>query len=132
MTSRKGKRELYRDPANGKIAGVCAGIAEYFNVEVWLVRVVTLSAFLLGWFSGLPLILYIAAWAVLDKKPAQAQREEMANMEVKKKLWQAGEPPKQALRDINRNFRALELKLRRMEQHVTTDSFHLKREIDNL
>ncbi|GLS84210.1 envelope stress response membrane protein PspC [Paraferrimonas haliotis] len=132
MTERNGKRELYRDPVNGKIAGVCAGIAEYFNLEVWLVRVVALSTFLLGWFSGLPLVLYIAAWAVLDKKPVDIAPTEMGNVEVKKKLWQAGEPPKQALRDINANFRALELKLRRLESHVISDSYNLKREIDNL
>ena len=39
----KMKRELLRDDRNGKIAGVCAGIADYFGWELWLVRVVTIS-----------------------------------------------------------------------------------------
>jgi len=41
-------RELYRDPVNGKISGVCAGIANYFGAEVWLIRIVVISAALLG------------------------------------------------------------------------------------
>ena len=38
-------RTLYRIPQSGKIAGVCAGIAEYFNFETWLVRVLAASIF---------------------------------------------------------------------------------------
>ena len=31
--------ELTRDPDKGKISGVCAGVAEYFGIELWLVRI---------------------------------------------------------------------------------------------
>ena len=59
---------LYRDPKNGKIAGVCAGIADYFNLETWLVRILTVTAFFL--LAG-PFILvtYVAAWFILDFVP---------------------------------------------------------------
>ncbi|NCO45477.1 MAG: PspC domain-containing protein, partial [Vibrio sp.] len=40
-------RELYKDPVNGKIAGVCAGLANYLGLEVWLVRILVISAALL-------------------------------------------------------------------------------------
>lgn len=30
---------LYRDPANGRIAGVCAGLAEYFELSVAFTRI---------------------------------------------------------------------------------------------
>jgi phage shock protein C len=30
---------LYRDPAHGRIAGVCAGLADYFDLPVGLVRI---------------------------------------------------------------------------------------------
>ena len=59
---------LHRDPSKGKIAGVCAGIAEYFGMEIWLVRILTLTGFFLlappFFFVG-----YIAAWFILEKKP---------------------------------------------------------------
>ena len=41
-------RELYRDTQNGKLSGVCAGIANYFGCEVWLIRILVISAALLG------------------------------------------------------------------------------------
>ena len=58
---------LRRDPSKGKIAGVCAGIAEYFGMEIWLVRILILTGFFLlappFFFVG-----YIAAWFILEKK----------------------------------------------------------------
>jgi phage shock protein C len=42
------KKELYRDPKRGKIAGVCAGLSDYFNMELWLVRILFITAVLLS------------------------------------------------------------------------------------
>ncbi len=62
-------RELYRDKQRGKIAGVCSGVAEYFGLEVWLVRILTITAFLL--LAGpFVLVAYVAAWFILDEKPS--------------------------------------------------------------
>ncbi|MBE8168091.1 MAG: envelope stress response membrane protein PspC [Shewanella sp.] len=126
------KRPLYRIPSQGKISGVCAGVADYFGFETWLVRVVTASIFLLGGY-GIVLVIYIALWMILDIKPAEATAKGIhKDIEVKKKIWQSGEPATQALRDVNNKFRSLELRLRNIERHVTSDSFDLKRQIDNL
>ena len=60
-------QELYRIPDEGKVAGVCAGIAEYFNMETWLVRIIVITGVL---FSGAMFIIcYIAAWFILDAHP---------------------------------------------------------------
>ncbi|MCW3171014.1 envelope stress response membrane protein PspC [Shewanella subflava] len=125
-------RTLYRNPQAGKIAGVCAGIAEYFNFEVWLVRVVAASILLLGG-SGFIVVIYIAMWMILDVKPrSQSHLDAHKDIEVKKKVWQAGEPAKQALFDVNRQFASLESRLQKLEKHVTSDTFDLKRQINNL
>jgi len=55
-------------PHDGKIAGVCAGFARYFGVDVTLVRIIWLA--LTVW--PLPLfgaITYIVAWIVMPKDP---------------------------------------------------------------
>ncbi|GAB58537.1 envelope stress response membrane protein PspC [Rheinheimera nanhaiensis] len=136
----KPKRELLRDDANGKIAGVCAGIADYFGWELWLVRIVTVSAFFLG-AGGLVLVLYIAAWVVLEKKSKAALKANTIDssplpaektVEVKTRLWQRGEAPKEALQHINSQFNHLELRLRDLERHVTSARFQLNREFNNL
>ncbi|MDO6617845.1 MULTISPECIES: envelope stress response membrane protein PspC [unclassified Shewanella] len=125
-------RTLYRIPSSGKISGVCAGIADFFNLETWLVRVVVVSIFLLGG-SGPVFIIYVALWMILDIKPEDTTHAKgHKDIEVKKKVWQAGEPAKRALHDVNSQFYALEIRLQRLERHVTSDNFDLKREINNL
>ncbi len=126
------RKTLYRITQEKKVAGVCAGIAEFFGLETWLVRVVTASLFLLGG-AGMIIIGYIVLWVILDEKPVSYdENSSHREIEVKKKFWQAGEPATQALQDVNQRFRALELRLRNMERHVTSDSYDLKRQFDNL
>ena len=59
------QKRLFRNPAAGRIAGVCAGIAEYFDTDVTLVRLawVVLSIVPGGFVGGL--VAYIAAWAIM-------------------------------------------------------------------
>lgn len=124
------KRSLYRNRRAGKVAGVCAGIAEYFNLETWLVRVAVVSIFLLGG-SGVVFVAYIALWMILDEKPYTVAQNE-SELSVKKKVWQAGEPAKKALQDVSTRFQTLETRLRAIETYVTSDQYELKRQINNL
>ena len=48
------------------IAGVCAGVAEYFGLDVSLVRIATLLLIL---FGGLSLWVYIILWLIVPKAP---------------------------------------------------------------
>ncbi len=122
--------KLYRIPEQGKVAGVCAGLAEHFGWEVWLVRIIALSAFILtGWFFGVVFLLYVIGWVLLDKKPRELPH---SRPELKTKVWQAGESPRAAFRDVSSRFRSLDLRLQQMERHVTSDGYNLRREIDNL
>lgn len=126
------ERTLYRLPQSGKIAGVCSGIADYFGFESWLVRVVAASIFLLGG-SGIVLVIYVLLWMILDIKPGSDKNKKAhKDIEIKKKVWQSGEPATMALRDVNSQFRSLEIRLQKLERHVTSDSFDLKQEINNL
>ena len=59
-------RKLYRDEYHKKIAGVCAGLAEYFNIDVAIVRVFFVLAMI---FHGGGLLIYIIFWIALPKKP---------------------------------------------------------------
>lgn len=148
---------LHRDPSKGKIAGVCAGIAEYFGMEIWLVRILTLTGFFLlappFFFFG-----YVAAWFILEKKPRGLSTKPTDNdfvtsslrnkpkgkgwhnvseqafdkVVVKSKVWQAGEPPKQAFIDIKQRFAKNESRLRKMETYVTSSEFQLNRELNKL
>jgi phage shock protein C len=61
------RKRLIRPRGDRKIAGVCAGFAEYFDLDVTLVRVVWLISVFLG--VGLSLIAYVIAWIVMPEEP---------------------------------------------------------------
>lgn len=57
------KRPLYRLPKQGRIAGVCAGLANYFDFDVTLMRVIfVVGAFVTG---GAAILLYIILAIIL-------------------------------------------------------------------
>ena len=65
-SNRPNKRALRLDKEHKKFLGVCAGIADYLEVEPWSVRLVFLvSVFFGGWFL---IPLYFIAWFCLDDK----------------------------------------------------------------
>ena len=59
-------RKLYRSTTNRQVAGVCGGLAEYFNVDATLVRVLFVLLAVLG---GSGLVLYVAMWIIVPKEP---------------------------------------------------------------
>lgn len=58
---------LYRSRTDKKIAGVCGGLAKYFDIDPVIVRLLWLFFVLLG---GSGIILYIIAWIIIPLEPA--------------------------------------------------------------
>ncbi len=55
-------RKLFRDPDNRKIAGVCSGLATFLGVDVVIIRILFLVAFICGTAGGwIYIIIWIAA-----------------------------------------------------------------------
>ncbi|HEX2908666.1 MAG TPA: PspC domain-containing protein [Phototrophicaceae bacterium] len=57
-------RKLIRSSVDKKVAGVCGGIAEYFNVDATLIRLLFVLATLMG---GPGLLLYIILWVIMPE-----------------------------------------------------------------
>ncbi len=123
------KKTLYRDPKNAKLGGVCAGIAEYFSIEIWLVRLIVISAFL---FSAgfLVIIAYIAAYFILNKMPEKQEWRQSIYQahNIKKKSWQAGHSAEQILENVNRELEDMDKEIQQMEAYVTSFAFKMNRE----
>lgn len=62
-------RGLYRDRENGIFLGVCAGIGEYFDLRVKVLRIITVIALLL--FFWPVAIIYLIAGLLLRDRPLQ-------------------------------------------------------------
>ena len=122
------KTKFYRDKANGRWAGVCAGLADYFGLDVTLVRIGFIAATLLtGW--GL-LVYFIAAWTAPVGK--NLRREGQADP-AEKKFWQdVRKNPRRSARAIRGRLREIDRRLADVEAHLTSPDRRLAREIDQL
>lgn len=58
-------KKLYRSTKDKMLCGVCGGIAEYFNVDPTIVRLV----FLIFAFSGPGFLAYLIAALIIPKSP---------------------------------------------------------------
>jgi phage shock protein C len=60
------RQRLVRPRADRKIAGVCAGIAEYFDIDVIVIRLVWLVVAIM---TGVGFLGYVIAWIVIPEEP---------------------------------------------------------------
>jgi phage shock protein C len=61
-------KRLYLSSTDKKLAGICGGIAEYYDIDPTIVRLVTV---ILGLITGIvPFCLaYVIAWIIVPHKP---------------------------------------------------------------
>ncbi len=120
------RSRLYRRKDERLVLGVCAGVADYWGMDTWLVR----AGALLGLFVfPVPTVLgYLIAGWLLDPAPEglYASRDEAA-------FWQrVRTEPEQTVRGLGHRFRDLERRMRALEAYVTSREFGLRRDIDEL
>jgi phage shock protein C len=63
------KHRLYRSTDDKMIAGVCGGLADFFGLDVSLVRLLLVIMGLLG---GHGVLVYLILWIIVPKQPAGA------------------------------------------------------------
>jgi phage shock protein PspC (stress-responsive transcriptional regulator) len=98
------KKRLFRDPDHRVIAGVASGLASYFNIEVWIPRVIFClpliiglitsifrhafwfdydgPVFFTGGFGGTLFITYIILWIVLPEAVTASEKLEMRGEKI--------------------------------------------------
>lgn len=120
---------LYRDTENGKLGGVCAGIAASLGAEVWLVRVLFVALFFVtGFFFAI--LIYIIACLLLEKMPIKQKKQQSiyASHSMKTKPWQQGHTAEKLLENIAAELDDIDNGLQDMENYVTSFSFKMDRE----
>ena len=120
------RTKLYRDKHNGKIMGVCSGIAEYTGVDTFWVRLAAVASIFMT--SGSTIPLYFLLGLVLNKKPPHLYRDE-----GEQKYWQrVRQSPQRTAREIRANFRDIDRRLASVEAHYVTSNPRLTAEIERL
>lgn len=118
--------KLYRDGENGIIAGVCAGIADYFGTNRTLVRALAVLSLIM--FTVPTTVAYLAAAYFLERKPAGQYRSD-----DEQQFWRSmHRSPRDTLGSLRARFRALEQRIRAMESYLTSRKFNLDREFDEI
>lgn len=124
--------KLYRDTRRQKVSGVCAGIARYFGVEVWVVRGMAITGLI--FMPSVVIPAYIIASIVLPKAPNGESTPSITPADHTSPAPELGArlSPRGSLRSVQTNLDQIELKLRRMESHVTSGQFELQRELKRI
>ncbi len=118
--------KLYKNRDKALISGVCAGLSDYFSVDVKIVRVIF---FVLGLFQGfLMILIYIAAAIYLDPRPDNLYQDP-----AEEKFWRSFRRAPSAIVDnIHDKFEHLDMRLQKLEAQVTSRRYQLDKEFRKL
>lgn len=118
---------LYRDKQNGRLAGVCAGIADYTGINPFWIRL----GFIISLFTPVSAITvpsYILMWFLLSKKPVGLYRDR-----EEQQYWQSvRQNPRRTAREIRSQFRDIDRRLAAVEAHFVNSNSRLSEEIEKL
>ncbi|MCB2067644.1 MAG: envelope stress response membrane protein PspC [Erythrobacter sp.] len=116
---------LYRDKLNGKLMGVCAGIADYTGVDALWVR---LGFIVLTMTLGWPLLAYLVMGMLLSKKPAN-----LYGAPEETRYWQGvRQSPKRTARQIRAQMKDIDRRLAEVEHFYVSGNPRLSQEIEQL
>ncbi len=113
---------LVRDTANGKVAGVCAGLGGYFSIKTKWIRLFLILSSVFGFFIPV-LIVYIVLAVLMPQAPsgfAYASTLDETGRRV---------PDNDYLRQ---HFSVLDRRLANMEAWVTSEDYRLRQQFKNL
>lgn len=118
---------LYRDKHSGKVAGVCAGIADYTGINAFWVRL----GFVVSLFTPLSAITvpgYIIGWFLLSKKPPHLYADKQ-----EQRYWQGvRQNPRRTVREVRARFRDVDRRLAEVEHYYVSSNPRLSDEIERL
>jgi phage shock protein C len=116
---------LYR-ARDGKIFGVCKGLANYFDLSVGWIRFFTVLGFIMTGFWPVG-VLYLIATLIMKPAPVITPR----NAEEAEFYDSYAESRQRALDRLGRTFDRLERRLRRVEDVVTSREFNWQDKVKN-
>jgi len=141
-------RGFYRDKDQKKVCGVCAGLADYWNVEKWQVRFAAVMGLI--FIPSLTVPGYFFLYFIMDDKPyyrKASERYEDAHvresvsgdkskqrggLQARKKRTKSDLTDAQAFSAARQKFVDIESRVRLIEAHVTSSKFELQREFKKI
>lgn len=123
LYERRNPHRLFRDKENGILAGVCAGLANYFGLNRRGLQLVVAVGSL--FFFPIVVPAYIALAILLPVRPTNLYENESHE-----KFWRGVKlAPTDVFSNLSHRFRELDLRLQKMEAYVTSKEFEMDREL---
>ena len=120
------RTRFYRDSVNGKMMGICAGIADYTGINSIWVRMCFLGLVFMTGGSILPF--YFLAGFLADKKPAHLYGDRQ-----EQQFWQGvRQSPTRTAREVKARFRDIDRRLADVENFYVSSNPRLSAEIEKL
>ncbi len=126
MNVRHEDYRLRRDPENGWVLGVCAGLAEYFGLPVALVRILTMAG--LVFFSVPTLVLYFALALFVPRRQSSLS----ADPDTRRFHQRLNRGTHEALDDIEADMTTIGTRLEQVERYLTSRRYRLNEEFRDL
>jgi phage shock protein C len=122
------RHRISRNMRDGKIAGVCAGLADYFG---WRIKATRLAAILLTiFFFPIPIFVYAALAFIMPPGGPIASRYQDPEEE---RFWRNySARPKVTYSELRHRFRALDVRIADMERAVTSNEYAVRKEFRDL
>ena len=120
---------LYRDKRRGKIAGVCAGIADHFDFNPWVIRLIFIGGFFIT--GTLAVFAYIAGWLLLsprrDDSMEAFEYDEERHSYQRKNMFKYSDSPSVRLRRARERLNRALRRVEDMEAYVTSRQYELNK-----
>ena len=128
-------KNLYRNPKEGYIAGVCAGLGDHFEVDHWVVRLLFAGSLLFTF--PFPVLVYIAACFLLAPRPAEVVEDQVEYDEEHRRyrprnIFRYGDHVSIRLARANERLRDVAHRVEAMESYVTSRRFGLDKEFSRI
>jgi len=120
------RRKFCRSRDRAVVAGVCAGLADYFGFNLKMTRVLAVISLCMA--MPVTLLAYFGTVLLVPAAPA-GSREPEFDPDFRKAVRSA---PKQTLSDVKRRFQSLDSRMARLERYVTSSRFNLDQEFKKL
>ena len=120
------RRKFYRNRDRAMVAGVCAGLADYFGFNLKVTRILAVISLFMATF--VTLVAYFGMVFLVPAAPKSRDEQEY-DPEFRQAVRSA---PRQTLSDVRRRFQSLDSRLARLERYVTSPRFDLDQEFRNL
>lgn len=123
------QREIFLSSEDKILAGVCGGLGRHFDISSKLVRL----GFLIGTlFQPVIVPILYAAAAYLMPKRAPTEEGETSRFSSNRTRQKTNSDLNNMANQLNQQFDLMEKKIQKMEDHVTSREYILRRELDSL